>query len=241
LAGLATRSNRHTPGTTWSCPQTRNGRCATSACGWRTGTGSSRSWGSAASCHTGGAWRRCSPGVGHRQDDGGRGGRARAAVRSVPSGPSGRHQQVDRRDREEPRPHLHSGRARERDPAFRRGGRLVRQAFRGAGLARSVRQYRGVLSAAEDGGVRRGGSTSDEPGRRPRRGVPAPNCPLRSGSRFPSPRSGCGSGQAYGRTRHRWPTTSTGTRWRTRYGSAAPRSRTWRSERRSSQQRTAVR
>ena len=45
----------------------------------------------------------------------------------------------------------------ERDPLLRRGRRAVRQALRGQGRARPLRQHRGRLPPAEDGGVSRRG------------------------------------------------------------------------------------
>ena len=70
---------------------------------------------------------------------------------------STRGQQVHRRDREEPGAHLRRGRDQQRHPVLRRGRRPLRQAHRGAGRPRPLRQHRDRLPAAADGGVRRRG------------------------------------------------------------------------------------
>ena len=90
----------------------------------------------------------------NRQDDGRRDHGGRARPRPVPDRPGRRGQQVHRRDGEEPGSHLRRGRDRQRHPVLRRGGRAVRQAHRGQGLPRPLRQPRDQLSAAEDGDVR---------------------------------------------------------------------------------------
>ena len=75
-------------------------------------------------------------------------------------------------------PDLRRGRARRRHPALRRGRRAVRQAQRGQGQPRPLRQRRGQLPAAADGGLSRSGDPDDEPAERARPGVPAA-APLR--------------------------------------------------------------
>ena len=70
--------------------------------------------------------------------------------------------QVHRGDGEEPRPDLRRRRGVQRDPVLRRGRRAVRQAHRGLGLARPLRQHRGRLPAAEDGGLRGRGHPGDQ-------------------------------------------------------------------------------
>ena len=67
---------------------------------------------------------------------------------------------------------------RRRDPAVRRGGRALRQALRGARQPRPLRQHRGELPAAADGGVSRARDPHHEPAQRARPRVPAPH-PLR--------------------------------------------------------------
>ena len=63
---------------------------------------------------------------------------------------------------------------RQRDPVLRRGRRAVRQALRGARLARPLRQHRDLLPAAEDGAVRGRRDPGHQPARQPGRGVRAP-------------------------------------------------------------------
>ena len=98
----------------------------------------------------------------YRQDDGRDRHRAPArhpapALRSVES-----CQQVHRRHRKEYRPRLHRRAAIGlRDP-HRRGRRAARQAERGQGRARPVRQHRGRLPPPADGGVRRPGDPHHE-------------------------------------------------------------------------------
>ena len=85
--------------------------------------------------------------VGHRQDDDGGRDRARARLRSLQDRPLAGDQQIYRRDREEPRPHLRRGAGGERHAVLRRSRRPVRQALGGQGRARPLCQYRGRLSA----------------------------------------------------------------------------------------------
>ena len=98
--------------------------------------------------------------VGHRQDDGRRGARRRARPRAVPRRPRHDRLEVHRGDREEPRPHLRGRHGLQRDPVLRRGRRAVRQALRRLRRARPLRQHRGRLPAAEDGGLSRARSSS---------------------------------------------------------------------------------
>ena len=81
----------------------------------------------------------------------------RAAARPLPHRSLRRRQQIHRRDREEPAAAVRRRRGRRRDPALRRGRRAVRQAQRGQGQPRPLRQHRGQLSAAAHGGVSRAG------------------------------------------------------------------------------------
>ena len=137
--------------------------------------------------------------VGDRQDDGRAGARRRARARPVPRRPRDDRLEVHRGDREEPRADLHRRRRLERDPVLRRGRRAVRQALRGVGLARPLRQHRGRLPAAADGGL---------PGRRDprhqlppqhRRRVRAAARLRRSTSRSPRRRTAGGSGSSCSR------------------------------------------
>ena len=79
----------------------------------------------------------------HRQDDGRRGAGSRAGPGPVPHRPVRGRQQVHRRDREESAAGVRRRRGRRRDPAVRRGRRAVRQAQRGEGQPRPLRQHRG--------------------------------------------------------------------------------------------------
>ena len=119
--------------------------------------------------------------------------------------------QVHRRDREEPRPHLRRRRGLQRDPVLRRGRRAVRQALGGHGRPRPLREHRGRLPAAEDGGLRGRGHPRDELPPQHRRRVRAP-AGLRD--RLPVPR-GRGPRADLARCccprRRRSPTTSTST------------------------------
>ena len=95
------------------------------------------------------------------------------------------------------------GRPGQRGAALRRGGRAVRQALRGHGRPRPLRQHRGRVPAAADGAVRRHRDPGDEPAREPRRGV---HPPARRGRRLPAPgrgATGCGSGRCTCRRRSR--------------------------------------
>ena len=102
--------------------------------------------------------------------------------------------QVHRGDREEPRPHLRRRRRLQRDPVLRRGRRAVRQALGGLGRPRPLREHRGRLPAAEDGGLRGRGHPRHELPAQHRRRVPAPPGLRRSTSRSPRPRTASASG-----------------------------------------------
>ena len=114
----------------------------------------------------------------HGQDDGGRGAGQRAAARPLPHRPEPGGQQVHRRDREEPAPRVRRRRGRRRHPAVRRGRRAVRQAQRGEGQPRPLRQHRGQLPAAAHGGLSRPGDPDHQHEGRARHGLSAPH-PLR--------------------------------------------------------------
>jgi hypothetical protein len=60
------------------------------------------------------------------------------------------------------------------DPPLRRGRRAVRQAQRGQGQPRPLRQHRGELPAAADGGLSRAGDPHQQPEGCARPGVPPP-------------------------------------------------------------------
>ena len=91
----------------------------------------------------------------------------------VPDRPGRRGEQVHRRDGEEPPTGFRQRRAERGDPVLRRGRCPLRQAHRGEGRPRPLRQHRDQLPAAADGGVRGPG----HPGHQPQVG---------SGSGFPS-------------------------------------------------------
>ena len=112
--------------------------------------------------------------VRHGQDDGRAGARRRARPGDLPRRPRDDREQVHRRDREEPRPHLRRRRRLQRDPLLRRGRRAVRQALGDLGLARPLREHRGRLPAAEDGGLRGRGHPRHELPAQHRRRVRAP-------------------------------------------------------------------
>ena len=76
---------------------------------------------------------------------------ASSAPRSVSHRSVVGRQQVHRRDGEELAPRLRRRRGRRRGPAVRRGRRAVREAQRGQGQPRSIREHRSELSAAADG------------------------------------------------------------------------------------------
>ena len=127
-------------------------------------------------------------------------------------------QQVHRRDREEPAAGVRRRRGRRRDPALRRGRRAVRQAQRGQGQPRPLRQHRGQLPAAADGGLPRAGHPDHQP-----QGALDPaflrRHPLRGRtSRSPTRRSAPRSGGGPSRPPHR-PTGSTSSGW---HGSTWP-------------------
>ena len=137
--------------------------------------------------------------------------------------------QVHRGDREEPRPHLRRRRGLQRDPVLRRGRRAVRQALGGRRLARPLREHRGRLPAAEDGGLPGRGHPRDELPPQHRRRVRAP-AGLRD--RLPVP-GGRGPPRIWelraARRGAAAPTTSTSTSWPSSSSSPAARSATARS------------
>ena len=172
--------------------------------------------------------------VRHRQDDVGPGARRRARAGDVPRRPRHDRVEVHRGDREEPRPHLQRRRGLQRDPLLRRGRRAVRQALGDLGLARPLREHRGRLPAAEDGGLPRRGDPRDELPAQHRRRVRAP---ARLRDRLPvprgrGPRADLGARAARhraGRRRHRprrsSPRTSSSRAARSRTARCPPRSR----------------
>ena len=178
--------------------------------------------------------------VRHRQDDVGAGARRRARAGDVPRRPRHDRVEVHRRDREEPRPHLQRRRGLQRDPVLRRGRRAVRQALGDLGLARPLREHRGRLPAAEDGGLPRRGDPRDELPAQHRRRV-RPPAGLRDRLPVPrgrGPRADLGARAA--RHARRSPTTSTSRSSRRTSSSRAARSRTARSRPRSRPPTTAT-
>ena len=165
---------------------------------------------------------------------------AAARAGDLPRRPRDDRVQVHRGDREEPRPHLRRRRGLERDPVLRRGRRAVRQALGGLGRARPLREHRGRVPAAEDGGLRGRGHPRHELPPQHRRRVRAP---ARLRDRLPVPRgrgpapdlgaAAAGRGAAA-------PTTSTSTSWPSASSSRAARSATARCRRRSRRPTTAA-
>ena len=234
-SGWPGASSRASPGTTSSCPRARSSSCASSPAAPATAT-----W-----CSTSGACR--GPRLKGRgvtalfAGDSGTGKTMSAEVIAGGAGPRplrhrpvDRRRQVHRRDREEPRPHLHRGRPGQRRAALRRGGRDLRQALRGQGRPRPLRQRRGRLPAPADGAVRRDGGPDDEPPGERRRGVPPP---ARRDRRLPAPRDrgpAPALGRATSRPASRRPTTSTSTSWPAASRCPAATSATWPWRRRTS-------
>ena len=178
-------SNRPRAGTIWCCPSRRSRRCGRSPRTCGSGSRSTRTGASRARARAGSASARCSP------------------ARAAPARPWPRRcwptscdldlyridlavdgQQVHRRDGEEPAPRVRRRRGQRRDPAVRRGRRAVRQAQRGQGQPRPLRQHRGQLPAAAHGGVPRARDSDHQPQGRARPGVPAPPALRRRSSRF---------------------------------------------------------
>ena len=87
---------------------------------------------------------------------------AAIAARPVPHRSVHRRQQVHRRDREEPAPRVRRRRGRRRGPAVRRGGRAVRQAQRGEGQPRPLRQHRGRAICCSGWRLPRPGDPDDQ-------------------------------------------------------------------------------
>jgi hypothetical protein len=86
-----------------------------------------------------------------------------SCARPLPHRPEPGGQQVHRRDREEPAARLRRRRGGRRGAALRRGRRALRQAQRGEGQPRPLRQHRGQLPAPADGGVPRPRHPDDQP------------------------------------------------------------------------------
>ena len=148
----------------------------------------------------------------HRQDHGRRGDRQRARPRPLPHRPVGGGQQVHRRDREEPAPALRRRRGQRRRPALRRGRRALRQAQRGQGQPRPLRQHRGQLPAAAHGGLPRPGHPDHQHEERARHAPSCAACASSSTSPSPTRPPARPCGIASSRHRHPWTATSTGQR-----------------------------
>ena len=178
--------------------------------------------------------------VRHGQDDVGPGARRRARPRALPRRPRDDRLQVHRGDGEEPRPHLRRRGGLERDPLLRRGRRPVRQALGDLGLPRPLRQHRGRLPPAEDGGLpRRGHPRHELPAQHRRRVRPPPRLrdrlPVPGGRR---PRADLGARAP--RHARRWRPTSTSSSSPRTSSCPAARSRTARWPRRSRRPTTAT-
>ena len=126
-------------------------------------------------------------------------------------------QQVHRRDREEPRAAILRRGRRQRDPVLRRGRRALRQAQRGQGRARPLRQHRDRLPAAAAGGAPR--AWSSWPPISAATSTP-PSCaasPSSSTSRCPTPAARAGSGARRSRRARRSTRASTSPRSAARF------------------------
>ena len=199
LDDLAQRIDPAAAGTTWSCPKRNASCCARSPPTFGSGRRSTRPGASPRKANAASGISALFAGQQrHRQDA--------WPPRSSPNElrldlyridlSSGR-QQVHRRDGEEPAARLRCRRGRRRDPALRRGRRAVRQAQRGQGQPRPLRQHRGQLSAAAHGGLPRPGHPHHQPEERSRPGLPAPPPLRRRSSPSPMPRSAPKSGGAF--------------------------------------------
>ena len=123
------RSRPTTPGTTSCCRRTGWSSCARSVNQMRVPRQGLRRVGlRPQAVHGQGAQRALRRPVGHRQDHGRRDHRRRAGAGPLQDRPLDGGQQVHRRDREEPGPHLRRGRDAQRHPLLRRGRRPLRQA-----------------------------------------------------------------------------------------------------------------
>ena len=124
---------------------------------------------------------------GHRQDDGRAGARARARPRALPLDLATVVSKYIGETEKNLDRVFAAAAGLQRDPLLRRGRRALRQALRGPGRARPLRQHRGRVPAAEDGDLRGRGHPGHEPPAQHRRGVPAP---ARLRDRLPVPRAG---------------------------------------------------
>ena len=149
----------------------RAGRARRAGSTWCSTTGAS-----GRGCRAARAWSRCFTGPsGHRQDDGRRGGRARAGPGPLPDRPvRGRVASTSARPRRTWRSRSTRPSGRGAVLLLRRGRLAVRQAHRVTRRARPLRQPRGQLPAAAGGDVHRAGDPGDQPRSRAGRGVPAP-------------------------------------------------------------------
>ena len=143
--------------------------------------------------------------AGHGQDHGRRGDRERAGAAALSHRPVAGRQQIHRRDRKEPAPAVRRRRFGGRDPVLRRGRRAVRQANRGQGRARPVRQSGGQLPARTHGALQGHRDPRDQSQAGSGRSIPAPAA-LRG--RFPAARRGrapahLAGGDSAGRRRKR--------------------------------------
>ena len=190
-AGLERLARRIVPSVGWDGPRAAAGRRAAAARAHRARPPPRPGRGGVADGRQGRARPRDHRAVRrrlrHRQDDVGRGAGGRPRLRRLRHRPVDGRRQVHRRDREEPGPDLHRGGPGQRRPAVRRGRRAVRQALRGQGRPRPVRQRRGRLPAPAHGALRRAGDPDHEPARQRGRGVRAA---ARRDRRLPDARGG---------------------------------------------------
>ena len=177
--GLPIGSTRARRGTTWSCPTSQRETLREIAAHVGSARTVYETWGFAAQRRPRARHQRAVRGTErHRQDARRRGARERAAARSVPH----RSQQVVSKYIGETEKNLRSiFDAAEHGGAillFDEADALFGKRSEVQGQPRSVRQHRGQLSAAADGGLSRPRDPDHEPQERARRGVPAPD-PLR--------------------------------------------------------------
>ena len=107
------------------------------------------------------------------------------AARSLPDRPLAGRQQVHRRDREEPPQSLRRSGREPGDSVFRRSGCAVRQALRGEGRARPLREHRGRLPPADGWRSTKASPSSPRTSGRTWTTRSSAGCASSSNSRFP--------------------------------------------------------
>ena len=120
---------------------------------------------------------------------------APSACRRLPDRPLAGRQQVHRRDREEPARGCSTPPRTARGAVLRRGRRAVRQAHRGQGRARPLRQPRDQLPAASAWSASTASRSSRPTASRTSTRRSCAGCAFSSSSRCLASRSACGSGR----------------------------------------------